>query len=75
MAIYRLIREASFDSADCQILGAAYEAALQSLALKDREDPVTLLVAQKIIDVFAGGERDSAKISAAAVEALGVPKP
>jgi len=71
MAIYRLIREASFDPADCEILGEAYEAALKALSLKNREDPITKLVAAKIIEIFRGGERDPGKICEAAIAGWG----
>jgi len=52
MAIYRLLREASFDQADIERMTPAYEAALDLLRLNDRTDPATELVATKIIEVF-----------------------
>ena len=75
MAITRLMHEASFDDAETRLLAAAYEAALQLLALKDRDDPVTRLLAEKTIEVFRAGQRDPAKICARVLTELGVPLP
>jgi hypothetical protein len=75
VAIYRLIGEAAFSPEDIRRLGAAYEAALQLLRLKDRTDPVTELVAGKIIQVFRLGEHDPPKICARALKELGIPLP
>jgi len=52
-------------------MGAAYEQALKALRLADRADPVTELVAKKIIDIARTGESDPARISALAIKALG----
>jgi hypothetical protein len=56
VAIYRLLQEAAFDQADIDRMTAAYEAALKALRLVDRTDPLTELIAQKIIEVFRNGE-------------------
>jgi hypothetical protein len=75
MAIYRLMREASFEQEDIDRMSAAYEHALRELQLKDRSDPITELIARKIIEITRSGERDPARISAATVQALaGNPK-
>ena len=75
MAIYRLLREASFDQPDIDRMTAAYETALKTLRLADRTDPLTELIAKKIIDVARHGERDPAHICARAIRELGVPLP
>ena len=49
---------------------AAYEGALHYLGLKDRSDPLTEVIAKKIIEVSRSGERDPALISARAVSEL-----
>ena len=51
MAIYRLLQEATWDQADIDRMTAAYEAALKALRLADRTDPLTELIARKIIEV------------------------
>jgi hypothetical protein len=75
MAIYRLLREASFDQADIDRMTAAYEAALKLLRLSNRNDPITELIAVKIIEVTALGESDPSNICARALKELGIPIP
>jgi len=75
VAIYRLLQEAAFDEADIYRMTAAYEAALEILHLKNRDDPITELIAKKIIDVVHLGERDPPHICARALRELGVPLP
>jgi hypothetical protein len=73
MAIYRLLQEATFSPDDINRLTAAYEAALRLLRLTDRTDPVTEIVAKKIIEVTRNGERDPSHICARALKELGIP--
>jgi hypothetical protein len=75
VAIQRLIREASFGPDDIRRLTAAYEGALELVRLKDRQDPVTELIAGKIIQVYRLGEQDPPRICARALKELGVPIP
>ena len=75
MALDRLLREATFSADEIARMTAAYEAALQLLHLKDRNDPVTELVAKKIIEVTRAGERDPPHICARAIRELGIPLP
>ena len=51
MAIYRHLSEASFGEADVARLIEAYECALKKLQLADRHDPVTEVIATKIIEI------------------------
>jgi hypothetical protein len=53
-------------------MSAAYEETLRVLQLADRQDPITELVARKIIDVAGNGERDPAKICELALRGLGI---
>ena len=75
MAVYRLLREASFDEADIRRLSAAYEGALSLLRLEDRSDHITEPIAAKIIEVFRAGETDPPKICARALKELGISLP
>jgi hypothetical protein len=75
MAIYRLLQEAAFDQPDIERMAAAYEAALRMLRLVDRTDPLTELIARKIIEVRRSGEDDPPRICARALKELGVPLP
>ena len=74
MPIYKLLRDSNeFNSDDVEKLTVAYEAALSLVHLKDREDPLTALIASKIIDVYRTGVRDPARVCATALKELGVP--
>jgi hypothetical protein len=73
MAIYRLLEEAAFSPEDISQMTAAYEAALRLLRLTDRTDPVTEIVAKKIIEVTRNGEHDPPRICARALKELGIP--
>ena len=75
MAISRLLQEAAFDQADIDRMVAAYDAALKLLRLPDRNDPITEIVARKIIEVARSGEHDPARICGRALKELGVPLP
>jgi hypothetical protein len=52
-------------------MSSAYEEALRELQLKDRSDPITKLIAKKIIEIIRSGERNPSRISAATIKALG----
>jgi hypothetical protein len=59
MPIYGLVRqEAVFSPEEVSAITTAFEAALQSLGLANRADPVAETVARKIIDLARMGERD-----------------
>ena len=75
MAIYRLLQCAIFDPEMIACMTAAYEGALHVLRLADRQDPLTELVAKKIIEVTHLGERDPARICERALNELGVTPP
>ena len=49
---------------------AAYEQALHTLCVKDRDDPLTEMIAKKIIKIAQTGVRDPAQISALAIKEL-----
>jgi hypothetical protein len=71
MAIYRIFKTRVFEPEAIAIMSAAYEDALRVLRLTDRADPITEVVAKKIIDVAELGERDPARICEAALKELG----
>jgi hypothetical protein len=73
MAIYGLLQEAAFSPEDVSRMTAAYEAALRLLRLTDRTNPVTEIVAKKIIEVTRDGEHDPPRICARALKELGIP--
>jgi hypothetical protein len=54
---------------------AAYEQALDKLGLIDRSDPLTEIIAKKIVEVVQAGERNPARISRRALLELRIPTP
>jgi hypothetical protein len=72
MAIYRMIRESVFEPEAIERMTAGYEHALKVLELTDRQDPITELVAWKIIAVAEVGEPDVDRLCQRALEALGM---
>jgi hypothetical protein len=75
MPLHRLLGEGVFSPEDIARITKAYDAALQLLRLTDRHDPVTEIVAKKIIEIARAGERDPPKICARAIRELGIPLP
>ena len=71
MTIHRLLRSTAFGPEEVARLVTAYETTLRALGLKDRSDPITQLVAEKIIAVGRLGIEDPAEISKLAVKELG----
>ena len=67
MAIYRLLQKSAFGPDEIERMTTAYEDALRVLGLTDRADPMTEILAQKIIEIAQTGERDPARIRAKAV--------
>jgi hypothetical protein len=51
---------------------AAYEQALHTLCVKDRDDPLTEMIAKTIIKIAQTGVHDAAEISALTIKQLGV---
>jgi len=58
MPIGRMLTEAAFDLAAVKALTTAYEDVLATLGLKMRTDPLTQMIARKIIEHAQRGERD-----------------
>jgi hypothetical protein len=72
MAIYRLLQSTPMGSEEVAVLTEAYEATLKRLRLVDRSDPITDLIAKKILEVGQRGVRDPEQISVLATTVLGV---
>jgi hypothetical protein len=73
MTIHQLLRQGVFGPEEIRVMVEAYENALHTLRLVDRTNPVTEIVAQKIIEIWRTGERDPHRIAALAFEQLGLP--
>ena len=72
MAIYRLLQNSAFVPEDIGRLVAAYENCLRILNLSDRSDPITELIAKKVIEVAQTGMRDPARSGQLALEEIGM---
>jgi hypothetical protein len=70
MPIFRLLQNAVFGPEEIKRLTTAYEDALRILGLTDRADPMTEILARKIIEIAQTGERDPAQIRSKAVAAI-----
>jgi hypothetical protein len=72
MAIYRLLQNLPMGPEEIRRMVAAYEQTLRALHLEDRNDPVTEIIAKKIIEIMQTGVKDPAQISQLAMKDLGV---
>ena len=70
MAIYRMLRDQRFELGRASLLAAAYELTLRALAVKDRDDPITKLIAEKIIRIGQRDVQDPCQISKLAIKEL-----
>jgi hypothetical protein len=75
VAIYRLLRDAAFGSDEVERITAAYESVLKLLRLSDRTDPITELIAQRVIEIARKGEPDPGRISMDVLTDFGVSLP
>ena len=58
MAIYGYLQNSGFDPETIKVMTVAYEAARVRLGLVDRSDPLTQLLAKKVIEIAQTGVRD-----------------
>ena len=72
MAIYRLLKNSVFGPEEISRILAAYERALHTLCVKDRDDPLTEMIARAIIKTAETGVHDAAELSARAIAELRV---
>ena len=74
MAIYRLLEKSSLGLGPKEVncIIAAYEQTLHILCVKDRDDPLTEMIAKKIIKIAQTGVDDAAQLSALVIADLGV---
>ena len=72
MAIYRLLQNSPLGPEEIAVLTDAYERTLRRLNLVDRNDPITQMIAKKIIEIGQQGVRDPQTLCDFAVKELGV---
>jgi hypothetical protein len=73
VAVHRLLAKSPLGPEEINILVKAYEETLHAFGLADRNDPLTEIIAKKIIEIGQTGLRDPSQISAQAFKELGVP--
>jgi hypothetical protein len=71
MTVHQLFGNTSFGPEEIAVLVAAYEQTLKKLGLVDRDDPITQMIAKKIIELGQRGARDPEHISALAMIEMG----
>ena len=72
MALYRLLKNSALGPEETSRITEAYGQALQTLCVKDRDDPLTEMIAKKIIKITQTGVHDPAEIAALAIKELEV---
>ena len=70
MPIHALLDKHVFGPEDVKVLATAFEEALRALRLVDRNDPMTTIVAKKIIELAQSGERDPIRLREDVVKSL-----
>jgi hypothetical protein len=75
MAIYRIFKNSPMEPEQISRLSEAYEQTLRTLCLVDRNDPLTELIAKKIIEIGQTGVKEPAQISELAIKDLGIASP
>ena len=71
MAIYRLLKNSTLVPEEISRITEAYEQALHTLCVKDRDDPLTEMIAKKIIKIAKTGIHDPIQIAARVIKELG----
>jgi predicted nucleotidyltransferase len=73
MAIYRLLQQSAFGPEDIDVMVRAYDECLRLLNLADRSDPLTEIIARKIIEIAQTGVRNPKRIRQLTFDGLGLP--
>ena len=69
--IYELLRrQGSFEPEEVTVLCNVFDEVLQKLGLVDRKDPVTEMVAKKLIELAKAGMRDPVRLKALTLQAF-----
>ena len=72
MAIFRLLQNSPIGPEEIKVLTDAYELTLRKLHLVDRNDPITEIVAKKIVEMGQRGVRDPKQLAKLAIKELRV---
>ena len=72
MPIRRLLAGSELGTDEIEILTGAFDQALRLVSVVDRNDPLTEMIARKVIEIGATTIRDPAEIANLAVKKLGI---
>jgi hypothetical protein len=71
MPIYELLkRQGSFEPEQVAMLCAVFEDVLQAIGLVDRKDPMTEIIAKRLIEIATAGVREPDRLKHLVVQAL-----
>lgn len=70
MPIYQLLKRGVFEPELIAIMGGVFEDVLQALGLVDRQDPLTEMVAKKVIELAQTGEHDPDRLKQLTLQAF-----
>ena len=71
MTIYDLLKkEGAFAPEEVTMLDNVFEEVLKTLALVRRKDPVTEMIAKKLVDLATAGMRDPVRLKALTIQAF-----
>lgn len=73
MPVRQLLAKSPLGPEEIDVLVKAYEETLHAFGLVDRDDPITEIIAQKVIEIGQTGLRDPSQISTQAFKELGRP--
>jgi hypothetical protein len=72
MPIYRLLQNLPMGPDEIARLTRAYEETLRSIGLVDRNDPITEMIAKKIIEIGQRGVQDPMLLSELTIKEMGI---
>ena len=72
MSVHQLFRKTAYSPEEIAVLVAAYEATLKKLRLVDRDDPLTQMIAKKIIELAERGVREPEQLIAMTMNEMGL---
>jgi hypothetical protein len=72
MTICKLLKGSPLEPEQIRSLVAAYEKTLRKIGLVDRDDPITEMIAKKIVEIAQTGIHDPAELSAIAIKEIGI---
>jgi hypothetical protein len=72
MPIYRLLQNVPMGPEEIARLTMAYEETLRTIGLVDRNDPITEMIARKIIEIGQTGVRDPILLSELTIKEMGI---